>query len=233
MHNNNCITCGAELVYTNETRHSQCVICGKDFEVNVTCSNGHYICDTCHSHDSGELIRTVCAGTSQTDPVLLADQIMKMPALKMHGPEHHILVPAVLVATYCNITGREKERAALVATAVKRSSVIPGGFCGFQGACGAGIGTGVAVSVVTGSTPVATKSWSLSNKMTAGALNVIADHGGPRCCKRDVFLAIRYAAEFFQRHFDVHIPVSEPQCSFSALNRECRQKACPFYVHHS
>ncbi len=30
----------------------------------------------------------------------LAIRLMRLPAVKMHGPEHHFLVPAVLLAAY-------------------------------------------------------------------------------------------------------------------------------------
>jgi hypothetical protein len=28
----------------------------------------------------------------------------------MHGPEHHFLVPAVLLAAYCNVTGLNEKK---------------------------------------------------------------------------------------------------------------------------
>lgn len=229
MHKNNCFTCGAELVYSDILKRAECVLCGNEYEINVACENGHYVCDSCHTMDAKDVINSVCSTTELDNPVALANHLMNMPSFKMHGPEHHILVPAVLVAAYCNAVGLQKERSSMVSTAIKRSSVIPGGFCGFQGACGAGIGTGVAISVITGANPVSTKSWSMANKMTANALNVIADNGGPRCCKRDVYISLLEASQYIQEHLGVALTTSDVKCRYNMLNKECRMEACLFY----
>ena len=68
---------------------------------------------------------------------------------------------------------------------MRRGGEVPGGACGFWGACGAGISTGMFMSIITGSTPLQTDAWGLSNQMTAAALAKIGEVGGPRCCKRD------------------------------------------------
>jgi hypothetical protein len=70
----------------------------------------------------------------------------------------------------------------------------------------------------------------LANLMTSESLRVIANLGGPRCCKRDVFLALRAAAAFLDKELYVALPVEElVVCEFSALNRECLKEACPFF----
>ena len=45
------------------------------------------------------------------------------------------------------------------------------------------------------STPLAQEPWGLSNQMTARALDSIGKTGGPRCCKRDSWLAVQAAVE--------------------------------------
>ena len=52
------------------------------------------------------------------------------------------------------------------------------------------MGTGIFISLITDATPLSKEDWGLANRMTAASLNTIAEHGGPRCCKRDSFLAI-------------------------------------------
>ncbi|HDR72411.1 MAG TPA: hypothetical protein ENN85_00600 [Methanoculleus sp.] len=91
-------------------------------------------------------------------------------------------------------------------------------------------GTGIFIALITGSTPLATEAWRLSNEMTARALSVIARHGGPRCCKRDSWLAIRDAAGFCREKLGITLPFNEEHvCPFSAIKRECRRQACLFY----
>ncbi len=72
----------------------------------------------------------------------------------------------------------------------QRGKEVPGCACGFRGACGAGISTGMYLSIVTKSTPLETKTWGLCNQMTGKALEKIGELNGPRCCKRDSYLAI-------------------------------------------
>jgi hypothetical protein len=87
------------------------------------------------------------------------------------------------------------------------------------------------MSLITGSTPLKKQEWSLANQMTARSLMMIARHGGPRCCKRDSWLAIQTAVTFLSERFGVALPVGEEaRCEYSDINRECLQTACPFYT---
>lgn len=226
---NNCFVCGEELVYSTTANKHTCVICNNEFDAMVTCKDGHFVCDSCHSAKATDLIVEYCMAVDHTDPIAMAAILMKHPSLKMHGPEHHVLVPAVLVAAYCNATGRQKQKSAWLQTVIKRGSTIPGGACGFLGACGAGVGTGIFISTITGTTPVATESWGLSNLMTAKALFTIAKNGGPRCCKRDTFISILEGIDFLAEHYNVELSRSNVHCSFSALNNECRMADCLFF----
>jgi hypothetical protein len=64
----------------------------------------------------------------------------------------------------------------------------------------------------------------------AKSLETIALNGGPRCCKRNTFLAIQGAVAFVKEHLGVTIPLDRNvTCSFYAMNQECRTKDCPFY----
>ena len=64
-----------------------------------------------------------------------------------------------------------------------RGKKVPGGSCGFWGACGAGLSSGMFIAIVTGSNPLAEESFALAHKMTARSLTAIGEIGGPRCCK--------------------------------------------------
>lgn len=193
------------------------------------CIHGHYVCDDCHRSDANGLIERYCTSTTATDPLEMAITLMSHPSVNMHGPEHHFLVPAVLLAAYYNQQG-SGEKAAKIRQARKRSENIKGGSCGFYGNCGAGVGTGIFMSLITGATPLSKKEWQLSNQMTAECLLSIAEHGGPRCCKRDTYLALQSAKAFLQKNFAVEIAMREPiRCQFHNMNRECLKRECPFF----
>ncbi len=230
-HHSGCLLCGAELEYFSEQRSLSCHFCGATTSGNAHCVNGHYICDSCHRGSAQDVIELVCIGSEVRDPISLAEMLMKHPAMNMHGPEHHFLVPAVLLATYAVMKDLPREeKAALIRKARQRSEDIKGGFCGFHGACGAGIGTGIFVSLITSATPLSTCERGLSNRMTAESLLNIARSGGARCCKRDSLLAIFTAVQFLEAEFGIVLPArKEISCIFGRLNRECLEQDCPFH----
>ena len=64
--------------------------------------------------------------------------------------------------------------------------------------------------------------------MTAKALDRIGKVGGPRCCKRDPYLAILAAIDFAAEHLMVHMEKFIPVCTRSRQNDQCIGKRCPF-----
>lgn len=229
-HQVNCLICGAELEYGADMHPVTCVLCGKKSEANVTCARGHYVCDACHSLPSGEFIYLFTVASDSVNPVEMALSLMRDARVNMHGPEHHFLVPAVLLAAYYNAIGEKEKKAEKIRIAQKRALQVPGGFCGSHGDCGAAVGIGTFVSVMTGATPLSNKDWKLSNLATAKALLTIAENGGPRCCKRNTFLALHSGVKFIQEQFGVTLPLDDAMiCEFTDINRECIKIRCPFY----
>ena len=146
----------------------------------------------------------------------------------MHGPEHHVMVGAALLTAYRNAGGElDLERA--LAEMYSRGRQVPGGACGFWGACGAGISTGMYMSIATQATPLAKEAWGLSNQMTARALDAIGKHGGPRCCKRDSYLALPEAVAFTAEALGVQMELKPIICTRSAMNNQCLAENCPFH----
>ena len=110
-----------------------------------------------------------------------------------------------------------------------RATEIEPSFC-VCGDCGAAVGTGIFVSLVTGATPLSKEEWRLSNMMTSKSLLSVANHGGPRCCKRNTFLSIMEAVDFSEENLNVAIKIDKSRkCDYSAMNAECLRNGCPFY----
>jgi hypothetical protein len=150
----------------------------------------------------------------------------------MHGPEHHFLVPAVLLTAYFNLKQQPDLKERKVREARQRAQNVVGGSCGFHGACGAAIGVGIFVSLVTEATPMSGEEWRLCNTATAKALTRIAAGGGPRCCKHNTFLALESAVEFCSTHLGHDQPIEKVSCDFFRLNRECRFADCEYFKVH-
>ncbi len=224
-----CLVCGVELVYLPTAEPIRCSSCGAVGTSAVRCPAGHYVCDGCHSGPGKDVIERVCAETESCDPVEIVLDLMRHPKLKMHGPEHHFLVPAALLAAFSNARGEPGRRSARVAEARRRSEPVAGGFCGLQGACGAGIGAGIFVAIATEASPLQGPERGLAIRMTAEALTVIGATDVARCCKRDSFLAILTAVRYAREHLGVALPARGPPCEFSDRNRQCAADGCPFH----
>ena len=224
--NEECLICGAPLEYLQEAVLMECRLCGKKELSAARCIKGHYVCDECHSAGMDALV-SLCLNETSKDPIIIMDKLMSQPFCHMHGPEHHVMVGAALLTAYRNAGGEVDLESRLLAM-LQRGKQVPGGACGFWGACGAGISSGIFVSLISGASPLATEAWGLSNRMTAKSLEAIGKIGGPRCCKRDSYLAILSAVEFVREHFGVEMETHDVVCSRCADNNQCIGRRCPF-----
>lgn len=222
-----CLICKAPLVYLEEDKLMECAICRKKENSKTSCENGHYVCNECHTKGLSDIL-SLCLNTKSKNPLEIIDKMMSMSFCHMHGPEHHIMVGASLLTAYKNAGGRLDLKKALDEM-FRRGKAVPGGACGFWGACGAGISTGMFISIVTGATPLAEKSWGLSNQMTALALSRIGQICGPRCCKRDSYIAILSAVEFTNKKLGVKMESRKITCKRFLKNNRCIKSRCPFY----
>lgn len=138
-----CCICGKPLIYETESRLRICAVCGKEAKSNAVCENGHFVCDRCHS--SGFVgIRGFLKHSTEKNPDRLFLDVVAHPGVHMHGPEHHCIVPWVLLTAYRNNGGRLPLRYDdAIEEAFQRGSQVPGGICGFWGTCGAAIGAGI------------------------------------------------------------------------------------------
>ena len=221
-----CIICGKELIYlTSDTSIEKCVVCGKSFETKVKCSEGHYICDSCHSADILGKAEQYLINSTLTNPVELAENVFKLPGLNMHGPEYHSIVPAVIIAAWQNLN--KAKDISKIREAIRRGRDVKGGSCGYHGTCGAATGAGIAVAIIEGTTPVSGAERGEANRATGYALIALGKHGGPRCCKREAITTI----ETFMKVTDYFnkIEKSEYKCTQHTKNKECIGTKCPYF----
>jgi len=222
-----CLICKAPLEYLSAEEMMECAICHRREWSKTRCVGGHYVCGECHTEGMDSILG-LCLSESSTDPVEIIRRMMDMPFCHMHGPEHHVMVGAALLTAYKN-AGGDIELEAALREMYSRGRQVPGGTCGFWGACGAGISAGQFMAIATRSTPLAGEPWGLSNQMTARALDSIGAMGGPRCCKRDSYLAILAAVDFAGERLGVKMKRSAPVCSHSDQNNQCIGERCPFF----
>ncbi|MBQ7999657.1 MAG: SAM-dependent methyltransferase [Ruminococcus sp.] len=221
-----CLICGAPLVYKDTDTVAQCVLCHKEENTKTMCEQGHFICNTCHTKGIDTIIG-VCLSQTSKNPVEILRSLMSLEFCHMHGPEHHIMVGASLLTAFKN-AGGEIDLTKSLSEMCSRGKNVPGGACGFWGACGAGVSTGMFMSIVTGSTPLADRVWGLSNMMTSSALRAIGEVGGPRCCKRNSYLAVTEAVSFVKTHLGVEMELPKIKCTHFEENNQCIGERCPF-----
>lgn len=226
MKNEECLICKAPLEYLETGELMECAICHKKEISKTRCINGHYVCNECHTEGMDAIIG-VCLEETSKDPVEILEKMMSMDFCHMHGPEHHVMVGASLLTAYRN-AGGDIDLDSALAEMMSRGKSVPGGACGFWGACGAGISSGMFVSIISGSTPLENKPFALSHKMTSRSLQAIGDIGGPRCCKRDSYLSILEAIDFAKEYFGIGMDRHKVTCTRSAENNQCIGKRCPF-----
>ena len=173
---------------------------------------------------------TLCLADTSRNPIEILEKLMSQPECHMHGPEHHVLVGAALLTAYnnCLPDSAKLDMKSALDEVVKRGQQVPGGACGYMGACGASISTGIFMSIVTRNTPFSTDIWRLCNLMTSRALKLVALNGGPRCCKRDSYLSVLTAIDFVKENLGVGMEKPEVRCSRSQINEQCIGKKCPF-----
>ena len=223
----NCGICGKPLLYQTEAVAMKCIFCGRENLTNIHCPDGHYVCDQCHARETLEILERVIDSSNLKSPLNLFEFVVCHPSVPMHGPEHHAIVPAVILAAVRNAGYSLPEQA--IEQAISRGAKIPGGWCGYYGACGAAIGVGIAVSILTQATPLSGEERFLAIEATAYALNRVKD-GYPRCCKRASRNAIEAAIDFLKDRLNIFLDTEdEIHCKYSKRNRECPKQKCVYF----
>jgi len=205
-----CMVCGSELVVKEGTEKVVCHYCGEPYVTHITCEKGHYVCDSCHSSESVRLITSICRESRERDAALLMQAIRSHKSFPVHGPEHHILVPAVILTALRN--NGEDITEEQIMTAVQRGRTVPGGSCGFMGVCGAATGAGIAYSILTGASPYDPELRQAVQKATAAVLEEIASYSAARCCQRDTWIALKKISELLEQNLGLNMPVSPIRC---------------------
>lgn len=224
---NECLVCQAPIEYIDAEEQMECFMCHKTEGSKCRCVNGHFVCNECHSKGMDQMFK-VCLNHKSKNPFTVLEDLMNMDCCHMNGPEHHVFLSSALLTAYKNAGGDIDLEEALKESYV-RGAKVPGGTCGFWGTCGAAVSSGQFVSIVTKSNPLADEPWGLCNKMTANSLTAIADVGGPRCCKRNCWLALYQAIDFAKENLGVEMEADKViSCNHIPENKQCIGKRCPF-----
>jgi MoaA/NifB/PqqE/SkfB family radical SAM enzyme/ubiquinone/menaquinone biosynthesis C-methylase UbiE len=222
-----CMVCGADISYFETHQERACHYCGNVASANAQCTNGHFVCDSCHRTDAVDIIRDIGLQSREVDAATLMQSIRSHPHFRMHGPEHHSLVPAVVLIALRNagydITDEQ------VTTGIERGQTIAGGACAFMGVCGAAVGVGIAFSVLLSATPYDADKRQAVQRVTQSVLGEIASYEAPRCCQRDCWIALSEASRLLEEEMGKTLTVKRFSCEQYAKNEECIHDECPLW----
>ncbi len=227
-HASGCMVCGASLVYATQEQVAACTYCDETHHTAALCEQGHFVCDRCHAQDALQVIEHLCLVTRETDMLVLLEQIRQHPLVPTNGPEHHGLVPGIILATYRNLGGGIDEE--LIRAGIRRGAQVIGGSCAYVGICGAATGVGVAFSLLLEANPLKPTERHLLQSAMRDAIAEIADQEAARCCQRDCLLALQAAARISPRLLPIPLQAGAGiRCTQQHKNRECQGQACPLW----
>ncbi|MEJ5315689.1 MAG: DUF5714 domain-containing protein [Tenuifilum sp.] len=223
-----CPICHSELTELDSEQQATCTFCGAIEETGYICPNGHYQCEDCRMATQTEIIERVSLNTKITDPIAIANLIMKHPSFNPYGVEHHELVAAACLAAMRNLNIKNINDIKLTA-AIKRGNKIPYGACGSMGTCGACVSAGIAIGILTNSNYLKDQERNLTIRTTANALLKLTELGGPRCCKFSTYSSILAVWETATNELNMNLPPLSVMCDFQGILKECHLEKCPYY----
>ncbi|MCR4698862.1 MAG: hypothetical protein K5762_05810 [Bacilli bacterium] len=176
-----------------------------------------------------ELIRTSLLKEIEKNPIVIVKKIMHQEFINIHGPEHHFLDGAAFLTALRN-NGLNFDYDQAMDELAKRTIKMPGAMCGYWGVCGATASIGAVFSILDGTTPISDdKHYKEHMEFTSKLIARMAEIGGPRCCKRNAFLAISMGVQYVKERYGISIPLGDIQCEFSSWNKQCIGSRCPFH----
>ena len=179
-----------------------------------------------------KLIKSDIVKIENKDPIEIFNEIVSKDYINIHGPEHHYLDGASFLIAYRNNGGIININDALDELA-KRTVKMPGAMCGYWGVCGSVTSIGACLSIINNTTPITNNNYYKDNmQFTSELLNIMSIIGGPRCCKRNAFLALEQAIYFMKNQYNFEINHNKINCNYSSLNKQCIKERCPYFVNN-
>lgn len=223
-----CMVCGEPLEYRAQGDVVYCSECGRQENSAIICPAGHYVCDHCHSTRPLLSLPELARKTVGRAPEDILEELLTLPDLPMHGPEHHAMAGLSLLLA-CDRAEIDLPENYIEET-IRRCMQIPGGTCGYHGACGGAVSMGVAVSIITKATPLTGLARGMAHRATAMALMNCGDDEA-RCCKRATRKTVSTGREFFAEELGIEFPqqTSDHFCTDISRNRECAKGHCPYF----
>lgn len=223
-----CSFCGTPLKLLPNAISARCMVCGERGRTRAWCTQGHFVCEDCRGSELWQLVAGLLEQEYPTDPVEIFLRMRESHDFPMHGPEHHPLVAAAFLVAYHTLHG-EPAWPAILDAVQTAATQLPGGTCGFWGACSAGLSAGIAYCTILDSSPTDGAQRATAHQAVARILQRLGQFRGPRCCRRESLLALQTACELSATLLPHPVPTRyHVKCAQAADNPECLGPDCPF-----
>ena len=178
-------------------------------------------------------ILNICKESTEKNPIVIFNRIVKNEdiLIPIHGPIHHVVDGAAFMTAFFNAGGKINLEESFWELC-NRAEKMPGGMCGHWGVCGAVTSVAASLSIIEKTGPISDFDWGNHILYSSKALEKLGKVGGPRCCKRNGYLALEAAIDFVNEninHFGVVLEKDKIECSFSSKNQQCKKENCPFF----
>ncbi|HBV85193.1 MAG TPA: hypothetical protein DEF42_00630 [Desulfosporosinus sp.] len=199
---------------------------------NISCPNGHYICDECHGKGLFDIVKDYVLSCKTTNPLEIAKDLMGQKNVPMLGCENAWIAAGAFMAALKNegTTMVTDEQIIEVLIRTKRQAV--GGFCGLTGVCGIVPAMGACFSIVLGAACSKDQETAKTMEVVARIVGKIANETGPCCCKNFVWTALNEGITLAQSYLKVSLssPSQEIICTHSSRHPHgCRESKCPYF----
>lgn len=179
--------------------------------------------------DKYNLIKNKILISKSKNPIEIANSVMEEEYIDPNGPEHHFIAGASFLMAYHNLVN-EFDINKHIEEFANRAKIMPGGSCGKWGVCCSVTSLGAAFSIIHGTSPLSSDDFYKDNmEFTSETIGAMSKIGGPRCCKRNVYISISKAINYFERKYNIKLEKITTKCQFYEQNKECIKESCPYY----
>ncbi|TJX14543.1 hypothetical protein E9840_05580 [Tissierella creatinini] len=205
--------------------------CNKKEIGYVHCSNGHYVCDTCHGERSFKDVVRLLYKSKGNNPVEIAEGVINSAALPMLGCEHAWVAAGSLLIAIKN-HGEIKITNGQIVEALNRTRrQAIGAYCGLTGVCGVTPAIGAAFSVILGAACPKDKETSATMHVVSKVIETIANETGPCCCKNFVYSSLSTSIGLAKDYLGIDLPSSHQIICVDSERHPhgCRREKCKYY----
>jgi hypothetical protein len=225
---NLCFICRERTACASQDE-KECLYCGEPVTSVPVCTSGHVVCRTCETRPAMALIECHCVRTSERDPLTIIELLMMHPGIRFGGADHHYLLPAALLAAWCNTREEHGKIAQMLHEARQLAECVHEGRCGDGQHCGAATGAGIFFTVITKTSEYSDFHRHWSERIVERCLQSMNGDGRSRCCKQDSLHAVRETVRFLNETHGVLLTSRDRiLCGMSHLNKDCLATSCPF-----